>query len=78
MDGKGLGRDEKKPTTDSFAIFEDMPVSPATEKLIGQFKFFARNGVKDLAINCFFICMCAALAHYKLCFKTLLKENSAP
>ena len=47
MDGKGLGRDEKKPTTDSFVIFEDMPVSPATEKLIGEFKLCARNGVKD-------------------------------
>ena len=57
MDGKGLGRDEKKPTTDSFVIFEDMPVSPATEKLIGQFKMCARNGVKDLAINCFFNCV---------------------
>ena len=77
MDGKGLGRDEKKPTTDlttdSFVIFEDMPVSPATEKLIGQFKLCARNGVKDLAINCFFICTRAALARYKLCFKTLRK-----
>ena len=78
MDGKGLGRDEKKPTTDSFVIFEDMPVSPATEKLIGQFKLCARNGVKDLAINCFSICTRTALAHYKLCFKTLLKENSTP
>ena len=55
MDGKGLGRDEKKLTTDSFVIFEDMPVSPATEKLIGQFKLCARNGVKDPPINYFFI-----------------------
>ena len=61
---------EKKPTTDSFVIFEDMPVSPATEKLIGQFKLCAWNGVKDLAINRFFICTRAALARYKLCFKT--------
>ena len=76
MDEKGLGRDEKKPTTDSFVIFEDMPVSPATEKLIGQFKLCARNGVKDLAINCFFICTRAALARYKLCSKTLRKFRS--
>ena len=76
MDGKGLGRDEKKPTTDSLVIFEDMPVSPATEKLIGQFKLCARNGVKDLAINCFFICTRAALDRYKLCFKTLRKFRS--
>ena len=73
MDGKGLGQDEKKLTTDSFVIFEDMPVSPATEKLIGQFKLCVRNGVKDLAINCFFICTRATLARYKLCFKTLRK-----
>ena len=66
MDGRGLGRDEKKPTTDSFVIFEDMPVSPATEKMIGQFKLCVQNGVKDLAINYCFICTRAALARYKL------------
>ena len=68
MDRRGLGRDEKKPTTDSFVIFQDMPVSPATEKLIGQIKLCARNGIKHLAINCHFICTRAALARYKLCF----------
>ena len=41
---EGLGtRREKKPTTDSFVIFEDMPVNPATEMLIDQFKLCARN-----------------------------------
>ena len=69
---EGLGaRQEKtdyRPTTDSFVIFEDMPVSPATEKLIGQFKLCAQNGIKDLAINCHVICTRAALARYKLCF----------
>ena len=34
MGRRGLGRDKKKPTEDSFRIFEDMPVSLATEKLI--------------------------------------------
>ena len=76
MDGRGLGPDEKKPTTDSFVIFEDMPVSPATEKVIGQFKLCAQNGVKDLAINCYFICTRPALARYKLCFKTLKQYRS--
>ena len=78
MDRRGLGRDEKKTTTDSFVIFEDMPVSPATEKLIGQFKLCAWNGTKNLAINCHFNCTRAALARYKLCFnpsKTLLLHD---
>ncbi len=37
---RGLGRDEKRQTTDSFGIFEDirqLSVGPATELLIGQF-----------------------------------------
>ena len=73
---EGLGTRREKPTTDSFVIVEDMPVSPATEKLIGQFKLCARNGAKDLAINCCFICTRAALAFYKLCFKTLKQFRS--
>ena len=60
MDGKGLGRDE-----------DGCCRRPATEKLTGQFKLCARNGVKDLAINCFFICTRAALARYKLCFQDI-------
>ena len=73
MDGRALGRDEKKPST---VIFEDMPVSPAMEKLTGQFKLCMQNVIKDLTINCHFICMCTPLTHYKLCklqsIKTIL------
>ena len=69
---EGLGGDKKKlMTMDSFVIFEDMSVSPAMEKLIGQFKLCTQNVIKDLAINCRFICTHAALAHYKLCFNPL-------
>ena len=68
MDGRSLGGGGGGR---EIVIFEDMPVSPAMEKLIGQYKLCARNGVKDLAINCRFICTRAALARYKLCFNPL-------
>ena len=77
MDGRGLGRDEKKPTTDSFVIFEDMPVSPATEKVIGQFKLCAQNGVKDLAINCCFIYMNKKLGNTTLYSQNIFPDVSA-
>lgn len=53
---EGLGARRELLTTDSFVIFEDMFVNPAMEKLIGQFKLCARNGIEDVVINCRYIC----------------------